>query len=541
MSDNSKLIVSALNKTDSELSQKIDGPNSWAQAIVKRGARVKLYREYDEGEHRAEITDQMRANLRIKLDAAGISNFTDNYCSIVIDKMAGRVSAAEVSTGDETIDKNWLEPMLDKQDFQASEGMWWRGTICDGDAFVMVDPKTFLWSNEPAYDGFSGIVAIYNSMTRKPVWACKVWSESDTKDQSENGGGVQKVMHLIVYQPDKITYWQGQDGGTEVEEMKQKEDGVSVRTWPAEMEGALPLVSYGNNRNNYSNYGTSEIRKAIPLNDILNRTLYSMAGASEYSAYPVNYSIGMEMNPGGMVPGGVVNIVLRDEKGNIITNFTPEQVAFINACKVGQLGVTNITQYTSQIVAIVKEISQATQTPIYGITAEGALSGEALKQLEIGLVGKVKRFHRQNTDSLRELIRLTAKMERVFKPGLGTPEIEKVEITWASPEILDKNAEIKALTDMRKDAPDLWPEDFYRMKIGKLLGMSKQDIDEEAKKAEAEKQDKLEEMRKLQPPSMFGQDQPADGIKNGTDGKEKTGVPAPANVKENDKKKVVEK
>jgi hypothetical protein len=538
MSDNSKLIVSALLKTDEALSQKIDGPNSWAQAVAKRGARVKLYRQYDEGEHRSVLTDQMRNLLHLKVGPDKITEFNDNYCGIVLDKMAGRVTVSEISTGEDTIDQKWLEPMLEKQDFQATEGKVWRGAICDGDSYVMVDLKTLLWSIEPAFDGFSGMVAVYNQITRKPIWACKVWAESDPKDQDKNGGGSNKTMHLVVYQPNKISFWQGQDGGGEVTERKQ-EDGELSKVWPPEMEGVLPFVSFANDRNNYTQYGNSEIRKAIPLQDVLNRTLHSMVMASEFAAFKVAWSIGMELNPGGIVPGGILNLLLKDKEGNLITDFSDNQLAFIQACKVGQLEATDLSQYTNQIATIVKEISQATQTPIYGITAEGVLSGDALKQLEIGLIGKVKRFQRQNTDSLRELIMLTAKMERVFNPGLGTPEITKVDITWASPELLDKDAQIKSLTAMRKDADGLFADDFYRMKIGKLLGMSKQDIDNEANKAEEEKQKKLDDMAKLQPPSIFGQNiqenNPLAGNQGSVnnqskiDATEKTGVNVPAN------------
>lgn len=527
MSDNSKLIVAALNRTDEALSQRIDGSNSWASAIAKRGARVRLYREYDEGEHRASMTNQMRNMLRIKLDTAGLNDFNDNYCGIVIDKMAGRVSVSEISAGDESIDEKWLQPMLEKQDFQAAEGMWWRGAICDGDAFVMVDPLTLLWSSEPAFDGFSGMVAIYNQITRKPVWACKVWAESDVKDQNDEGGGIPKIMRLVVYQPNKISYWQGNDGAAEVTEMKQK-DGQTEKVWPGELKGTLPFVSYANERNNYTLYGNSEIRKAIPLQDVLNRTMYSMVMASEFAAFKIAWSLGLQIDPGGIVPGGIISLVLKDESGNPVTSFTPEQVAFIQACKIGQFEATDIGQYTNQIMTVVKEISQATQTPIYGITAEGAISGDALKQLEIGLIGKIKRFQRQNADLLKELIMLTANMERVFNPGLGTPEIEKIDITWVSPELLDNNVQIAALITMRKDTSDLWADNFYRQKIGQLMGMSKQDIEDEGKKAEEEKQAKLDAMAALQPPSMFGKGN-EQNAQDGEQNADKTGANAPAN------------
>jgi hypothetical protein len=478
---NAQLVVDALYQTNEALHQAIDGGGSWLASLTKRGARVALYRKYERGESRSSMTEQMRKMLRLVEDESGIEDLADSYIGIVISKFAGRVAVSEISTGDNSADKTWLEPMLARQDFQAAEGMWWRGAIRDGDAFVMIDPVTMLWSSEPAFDGWSGMVAIYNQMTRKPVWACKVWSESDTLDQTNDEGeilGTVKVMRLIVYQPDKISYWQGQDGGAEVEPMPQ-DDGETEQVWPPELAGALPFVSFANQRDNYTRYGDSEIRPAIPLQDVLNRTMYSMVMASEFAAFPVNWSKGMAINPGGIVPGGIINLTLNNAQGQPITEFTAEQIQFISASSVGQFGAADISQYTNQIQTVVKEISQATQTPIYGITAGGAVSGDALKQLEIGLIGKVVRFQRQNTDALKELIMLTAKIERVYQPALGTPEVTNVAITWKSPELLDANVAITALVAMRSSAPGLWADKFYQQKIGQLLGMSKDDIAEE--------------------------------------------------------------
>lgn len=523
--ENSLLIVNALFQTDENLSRAIDGRNSWWTSISRRGARVRLYRDYERGDHRADMTEQMRKMLRLRSDVAGLNDFNDNYMRIVIDMMAGRVAVSEISTDDETADKNWLEPLLAKQDFMAAEGMWWRGAIRDGDAFVMVDPVSLLWSSEPAYDGFSGMVAIYNQMTRKPVWACKMWSESDELDAMTEGApiddlssGLRKVMRLIVYQPDRISYWWGFDGGTIIAPMVP-DDGIEItptpdaapmgkneRPWPAELEGKLPFVSFANQRDNYTRYGESEIRPAIPLQDVLNRTMYSMVMASEFAAFPVNWSKGMAINPGGIVPGGIINLTLNDAAGKPITEFTTEQIAFLSASAVGQFSAADISQYTNQIAVIVKEISNATQTNIYGLEGIGRnMSGEALKQLEIGLISKCMRFQRQNTDALKELIMLTANMERVFAPGMGSPALEKVSITWKSPELIDEGAAIAALVDMRSKATGLWADKFYQQKIGQLLGMSKGDIVEEIKAAEEEKAASIASMAAFQPTSMFGQ------------------------------------
>jgi hypothetical protein len=327
-------------------------------------------------------------------------------------------------------------------------------------------------------------------------------------------------MRLVVYQPDRITYWSGLDGGAIVMPMAPPDPqiieavpppvqpGQNERPWPEEFKGQLPFVCFANMRDNFTRYGESEIRPAIPLQDVLNRTIYSMVMASEFAAFPVNWSIGMAINPGGIVPGGIVNMTLNDSAGAPLSEFTPEQIAYLQACKIGQLPAANISQYVNQIELIVKEISQATQTTIYGIGGIGRnMSGEALKQLEIGLLGKCFRFQRQNTDALKELIMLTSTMERVFAPGKNTPAVAKVNVTWKSPEVIDQQATIAALVDMRSKATGLWADAFYQQKIGQLLGMSKTDIEEEMKAADAERQSKIQSMAALQPASPFGQAQ----------------------------------
>lgn len=471
--DNSQLVSSVLLQTNPELYYQINGGNSWRASISQRGARVKLYRRYEKGDHRADITDQMRKMLRLNTDDANLSDFCDNYTRLIIDKMAGRLHAQGISTNDTGIDENWLADMLAAQSFDAAQGMWWRGAIRDGESYVMVDPDTLLWTSEPAFDQFAGMVVIYDQLTRRAVWACKLWSETDPEDINDDSPGLVSVMRIVAYQPARVSYWKGTDGGQAAEVDSTK----TARPWPAELGGRLPIIAYANQRDSYTMYGESEIRPAVPLQDVLNRTVYSMVMASEFAAFPVNISVGMEVTPGGIVPGGIVNLILRDESGNAISNFTSEQLQFLQAARVTQLQAADLSQYTNQIDRVVKEISQCTQTPIYGVTTSGAISGDALKQLEIGLIGKVQRFQRQNTDALKALIILTADMQRIFKPGAGAPQIDTVLIDWKSAELLDANASIAALVQMRKDASGLWPDKFYRSRIGAILGMKRDEIE----------------------------------------------------------------
>jgi len=472
MADNSGLIADALIKTDPELANRVD-VNSWKAAIAKRGARVRLYRNYERGDHRADMTAQMKKMLRLSSDEAGLTDFNANMMRAVIDKMAGRIFVSNIQTDEGS--KAWMEETLARNDFDAAQSLWYRGAIRDGDSFVMVDPNTLLWSAEPAYDGFSGVVSIFDTMTRKAIWACKLWSEADTADIAGDESGSSN-MKLIVYQPNAISYWAGSENGSQV-----TQDG-GVTSWPL---GKIPIIKFSNQLDSYTNYGESELRPAIPLQDVLNRTIHSMVMASEFTAFSILWSIGFELDVDGIVPGAVLNMVLKNADGGVVNSPTAEQLEFLKAAKVGQFQGADISQYTNQIDKIVQQISHITATPMYGVTTQGNLSGEALKQLEIGLLGKVERFQHQNTDAIKELIELTAMMQNGFDSTEGgvAPDFDMVHVIWKSPEILDVNSRIQTLTALREKAPGLFTDGWYVKRIGTLLGMGQSDIEDEISNA----------------------------------------------------------
>ena len=320
MSDNSSLIASALERSNPELALTMDAKSAFKADITQQGARVALYRNYERGDHRSVITTQMKKMLRLIDDASGLTDFNGNYCGIVIDKMAGRLHVSEITTGDTQTDDDWLVPILVHNDFDNLQSTTFRGAIRDADSYIMVDPLTLDWTAESAYDGYSGIVAIFESGQRTPIWACKIWSEAD-------GLAVDNTMRLIVYQPDSVSYWRGQEGGSEVmpdtvvssiSENDNGEQQVSEGNTMPFPVGKTPLVHFVNRYENYSEMGESEIRAAVPLQDVYNRTLHTMSYASENSGYTKPWSKGMELSVDGMVPGAVINLTLKDANGIVI-------------------------------------------------------------------------------------------------------------------------------------------------------------------------------------------------------------------------------
>lgn len=471
MADNSMMIANALQKTDPKLYASIDGWNSWRVAIKERGDRVAKYRRYERGEHDSGLTTQMRNMLRLSTTGQTY-DFNVNYCRIIIDKMAGRLRVSEISTGDKNSDA-WIADTLQRNDWDAMQGIFYRAAIRDGDSYAMVDPATLMWTAEPAYDGFSGVVAIYSPMQAAPLWACKLWSEAETQDISGDEPASTVIIKLMVYQPERITAWTAGTGQGEVIPAPVF-DGVNEVNWEL---GVVPVIHYANLIDNYTQYGESEIRVAIPPQDVMNRTLHSMVMASEFSAFKVAWSIGMEINKNGITPGAVINLLLPDSE-----HVSPEQIEFLKAVRVGEFSESDISQYTNQLDALTRHVSQVSQTPIYGVTAEGNLSGEALKQLEIGLIGKIQRFQRENGKAVKQLLELTAAMQNTFGDG-GAPELDNISVNWASPEITDVTAMITNILDIRERAPGLFDDDFIRQRIGALFGMTQAQIQVEGDKA----------------------------------------------------------
>ena len=486
MADNSNLIVDALQKTDPALAQAIDADNSWKAAIKKRGARVKLYRQYERGEHKATITKQMRNILRLVEDDTGLTDYNVNYMRIIVDKLASRLHVSNIAAGDDA--KEWMLETIERNSFDAQQGTWIRSAIRDGDSYVMVDPATLRWVYEPAYDGFSGMVVLYDGKTRQATWACKLWSESDTSDIDDESD---ITINLVVYQIGSISYWRGSEGGAQVEPSRIDPEVDAVPSIEGNTEllkfDMLPFVSFHNRLDGYTHNGESALRPAIPPQNLMNRVMHDQATASSFSAYKLLWSIGFEIDVGGVTPGGVVNLTLKKD-GVTITDFSPEQVEFIKAAKVGQFEASDISQYTNQLDRLVQHISQITETPIYGVTVSGVLSGEAMQQLESGLVGNAIRFQHQNTDSFKELIRLTSEIQNAYETELGgtAPQIDMVKIIWKSPKIINIKDEVAALKEVNSGLPGKMSDEWYIRQLGAIYNMSTAEVDEEIENAKSQ-------------------------------------------------------
>lgn len=452
--DNSQIIADLLVRTAPDLARQIDS-DWWRGEVQKQGARVAKFRRYVAGDHDSDMTAQMMRMLRVKADTAGLARFADNYCRIVVDKMSSRASVEGFDIGEDDAAQEWLADIMERSDFDALVGTVIRSAIRDGEGYISIDPVTLTWKSEPAYNGHSGIVSI--SVDDEIAWAIKLIASgameaADT--EAETGQSYQQALTAYVYMPNRIQVFRGMSGSMGGMAF------VKAIDWPFEF---VPIIDVANQRDSFTSHGDSELKPAIPLQDALNRTLHSTMMAEEFGAFGLRYSIGIPISDTAIAPGSVINVVPAGE-------LTDMNIDLINAVKIGEFAAVDMQQYIAVMDKLIREISQTTQTPIYGVTTEGSISGEALKQLEIGLIGKVERFQRENTSAFKRLIRYTADIQNAFFNG-PAPMIESVGVNWASAELRDMAAEVAMYLELMTKAPGLFPAEFYREHIGNALGL----------------------------------------------------------------------
>ncbi len=495
---NHNLIIAAMKATQPQLAASYDADHAYANEVKAFGARVALFRKYEAGEHRAVITEQMRRMLRIPNDDSGFNDFNLNFCSIIIERMADRLNIIGMSTKDDKVDKEWLSLLMKRSSFSALQGSTFRAAVRDSESFIMIEPNKLKWVSEPAFDGYEGMYAMCDKDDPVPYWVVKLWREPIEGNEND--------MCLVVYEEGLISYWRGKQGGNEVipdVEAAQNSAppkqgriiGATEMTAPVRdnyirwLLPDLPIVRVVNRAANHKSSGESELRNAITPSDVINRTLHSDVSASEFTAFAMLYAIGIPIDPNGILPGAVINLIAKDKDGKPITTPTPELAEFMKTVKVGKIEGSGVEPYLQQLEALVRFVSQVSVTPIYGITTTGALSGDALRQLEIGLTGKIKRFQEQNTDCFERLVFITAEIQKTYATQVEgeAPDLSVVSVLWQPAELVDNNQKVKTLIDMRRDAPGLWSEPFYRTSIGTLLGMDQDAIDKEGKAAEEER------------------------------------------------------
>ncbi len=414
--------------------------DEWLVETDDWGDRVKLFRDYYDGNHRSKLTGNMKRMLRISGDQH--DQFNENYCCLVVDTFADRLVVDSIQGEDETSNQ-WSDDLLSNNRFDGLQMDIHETTIRDGDTFVLLEYDNNLGqvviSHEPCWNGDTGMIVVYDRLLKNIIVGIKVWYE-----------GVDDQKRVNFYYKDKVKKYIADESGHGMQPyVDESTDEFGHVEW---LPGVIPIIHYRNRQRTMTQFGISELASVIPLQDALNRGLMSMVMTAELTAFLIRVAKGFEppteVSPGMWITIGAEGL----SRDDIADAFTLEP--------------GGIVPFIDQANHIVEQIATISRTPLPTTLGGDSQSGEALKQREIGLLSKVRKSMVKIGNSHEDMMRVAAIIHNTFSTTL-VPET-KWRTIWSDPEIRNESQMIANAMSIRDIVGD---REVLRL-IGEVYGYS---------------------------------------------------------------------
>ena len=437
------------------------------QSIVWRQkeeqARIRALRAYYDGEHPVMLTDRQAEFLGPML-TEGEFEFAHNAIKSVIDTLRERLSVSGFTVngaglgGDEdnanapeTVLANTMWGWWEDNRYDAQQIRLHRRTLRDGKSYVMVSwdndnqrPKFTLHS---ADDGTTGITCHRDPENPENIlFFCKYWYTYNPLKPGETGD-----QRKTVYLPHEIRKYQmGKDG------FWQRSPDPGDVAWP------IPWVDsdgepLGHTIFEFENPGGSEIAQIIGLQNALNKSWLDLLAAADAAGFPI-IAIEYDNKDGGF--GTVTDDNDIDDDDEFV--IAPGRALEVDGARVHRLEGANLEQLIKTIQLTVETIAGITRTPAHYFRPVGGSdvpSGEALKQLESGLVARAEERQLIFGQSWADVMTMAYKVARTFGSSVTEVAKLKVETTWdeaATREELQAAQEAQILLSLEVPVEEIW-------------------------------------------------------------------------------------
>ncbi len=391
-------------------------------------------RKYDDGVHNTKLTDRQSKFLQVGTDA----DFTVNYCPMVVNAKADRLKVTGFDTDDpqqDTLWKWWRHNRMDR-----TQGIVHRAAIRDGDAYVLVEwdkeanmPRFYY---EPAYTG-DGVMVYYSEERREDIeYASKQW-------RIKYGPHVGKMRRLNLYFPDRIEKYVSHDevalGGWQpflddtTIEMPGKLGVAGVNWWTdTGAEGGTPLgipIVHFKNDDNGDGYGTSSLKKVMPVQDAVNKAMIDLLGAMDVAGFGLLVGYGADWGGTKVAPGAIAHV-----------NIPP------NLAKLERLAAENPQGLLSVYNALVMEIGRISGTPLSYFQQSGQVAAEGtMKQQEIALITQVEKSQTDLGNSWEDCLKLARRLHNAFGEGDALDTDAIIDTVWQEAETRNDKAQAEVL------------------------------------------------------------------------------------------------
>lgn len=402
-------------------------PQWWLQRLTKklneRNRAIKTFNDYYRGDHNlAFATPKFRETF-----GRLFSEFSDNWCKLIVDAPDERLSVEGFRYGDDTQGDKRAWAMWQANSLDALSSMAHVEALIHGESYAIVwsgaDGEPFISIEHPS----ECIVDFAPSSTRRRTAALKWWREDDG------------FMLATLYLPDALYKFQSTktiDPTGYLGELRWTAREVADETWPVVNPwGVVPVVPLMNDPRLLDG-GVSEIADAIPVQDAVNKVISDMMVTSEFHAAPQRYVLGLD--------------VKKDETGKpmqpMLEGLANRLWVAPKNTELGQFPQADLSGYREMAELFVQHLASRTRTPPHYFYLSGNFpSGESIKSAETGLVAKVRRKQKHFGEAWEEVMRLAF----LIKGDKKRSQDRASETVWRDPETRSESEHIDAIGKQR--------------------------------------------------------------------------------------------
>lgn len=428
--------------------------------LAARSNYAATFENYYTGRHPLKFASPEFA----KQFGALFERFSDNWCQVIVDAVAERLTVVGFSLDGER---------------ELDDATWdlWRGQSLDVDSnLAFVDTLVNGRSFGLAWDGPDGlevtfehpsqcIVAYGAGNRRRRVSALKVWMNEEGGQDATLYTDTEVWKYTRTGAP--LTYPTPYPGTADPAMLITAANtsgwlprDVASEPWPLPHTlGVVPMVEL-QNRPRLGSGPVSEIANVIPLQDSINLLWSHLLTASDFAAFAQRIVTGAEVPQVPVYDSTGVKVGTKDMN---LEKLRADRVLWLENpdAKISEWSAANLANYTGVIETAVQHLAAQTRTPPdYLLGSMTNVSGDALTAAERGLVSKVRERQEYFGDGLRELMRVA----HIANGDIGAAEaIALGRVRWRDAQYRTEGEHVDAL--LKKQALGV-PRDVLWEELG---------------------------------------------------------------------------